>query len=399
MKKTTKIMTIIVMLAIIAHIMPVFAVRADLKCDVVVNGQRVEWKLQPFLAYCPHGSLRIMIPMKELFTTLGYTVTYDAKTNSSIFTADKNSSYDSFFVDLKTGQVFVEGEKMRENGLNSVYLVNNNLYLTNNGYLGLSTIAESFMNGSIVEVKHEYIHSPDEHFITLYADSFPIKENLSSLTVEISAAKSPDRPFVGEQYTKYNTGEWVSGAKVKSKFREITLEGLWDGFDKLRFYTGKGERNELTGKNSRAYAIAWDLMDAVADEINRIRKQNGLAELKIDNSLSFMSVGAKDLKVDSVFDNAVHNLENRTAAHTYCGRTIKAECWASIFLQGEYNPATKKYDKSTAVIAKNIAEGWYESSKGHREIMMSKKYETMGILVIIGDAGITTSSHAYAVFK
>jgi uncharacterized protein YkwD len=167
----------------------------------------------------------------------------------------------------------------------------------------------------------------------------------------------------------------------------------------LRFFTGKGEQNELTGKNSKAYAIAWKLMDAVAEEINKLRRQNGLAELKIEHSLCFVSVGANNPKVDTVFDNAVHNLENRTAVHTYTGKTIKAECWASIFLQGEHNPVTDKYDRTTAVIAKNIAKAWYESTRGHKEIILSNKFDTMGILVIIGDVGISTSSHAYAVFK
>ena len=219
------------------------------------------------------------------------------------------------------------------------------------------------------------------------------------LTAAPVYAVNPDQPYSGTQYTKYNTGEWVSGSEVKSKFREITLEGLWEDFDDLRFFTGKSEQNEITGKNIRAYAIAWDLMDAVADEINKLRKKDGLHELKIEHSLCFMSVGVKNAKIDSVFDNAVHNLENRTTVHTQCGKIFRAENWASVFLQGEYDRVTKKYDRSTAVIAKNIALSWYESKKGHKETMMSKKFETVGVLVIIGDVGITTSSHAYAVFK
>jgi hypothetical protein len=259
-------------------------------------------------------------------------------------------------------------------------------------------MAKSFLNDSTVEIDYGYIYTPYENNITKYTDYFTIQNNLNSLTVKITE-KYPDRPFTGDKYTKYNTGKWVSGAEVKSKFREITLEGLWDGFDNLHFYTGKSEKNELTGKNVSTYSIAWELMDVVANEINRLRRQNGLSELTVDHSLCFISVGAKNPKLDTVFDNAVCNLENRTAKHTYCGKTIKAECWASIFLQGEYEPLTKKYNKSTVVIARNIVESWYKSGKGHKDIMMNKKYTTMGILVIIGDAGITTNAHAYAVFK
>ena len=397
-KKTTKILAFALILVMFAHVIPVSAANLNEKCKVTVNGQNVEWNLRPFLAYGPLGDVKIMIPMRDLFTTLGYTVTYNSKTNCSVFTAKKDSYYTSFYVDLKTGQILKEGEEVKKGETNSAYLVNDSLYVIASDYFSLDKIAKDFLNDSTVEIDYDYVYTPNEGYITDYKNYFPIKNNISSIIIKISE-KYPDRPFIGEKFTKYNTGDWVSGNEVKSRFRDITLEGLWDGFDNLHFYTGKGEKNELTGRNSRAYAISWELMDAVAAEINKLRKKDGLNELKIDHSICFVSVGAKDSKVDSVFDNAVRNLENRTTTHTYCGKTIKAECWASVFLQGEQNPITKKYDSSTAVIAKNIAKGWYESHKGHREVMMNKKYQTMGVLIIIGDAGITTSSHAYAVFK
>ena len=168
---------------------------------------------------------------------------------------------------------------------------------------------------------------------------------------------------------------------------------MWKGFDNLRFYTGKGEKNELTGKgtwNSTAYAIAWDMMDAVANEVNRLRKQDGLPELNVDHSLCFISVGAKDPKVDSVFDNAIHNIEINKAAHTYLGKSIMAECIASG--SASYNET----DQTTLTIARQTANQWYRSAKGHKEIIMSKKYTTIGILVIITD---TRAMKTYAVFK
>ena len=208
-----------------------------------------------------------------------------------------------------------------------------------------------------------------------------------------------DHPYTGEQYTKYNTGDWVSGEEVKRGLHEVTLRSLWDGFDSLRFYTGKGERNELTGNgrwNSTAYAIAWELMDAMADEINRIRRENGLAELGVDHSVCFVSVGAADKKVDSVFDNAIHNFETNRAAHTYNRKTKMAECIASVRLNGEQIVFNPKYDKSTSVVAKNTVNAWYRSKKGHKEIMMGTKYKTVGILVVITNTG---TGNAYALFK
>ena len=397
-KKITKILAIALALAMLAHIIPAYAANPNEKCKITVNGQNAEWKLRPFLAYGPHGDAKIMIPMRDLFTTLGYAVTYDPKANRSVFTASKNSEYASFYVDLKTGQAVKDGEKAPKREADYVYFVNDSLYVAARDYFGLDAMAKLYLNDSAVKISYDYIYTPNEDFITDYSHYFTIKSNISSLRVEING-KGTDHPYIGEQYTKYNTGDWVSGAEVKSKFHDITLEGLWDGFDSLCFYTGKGEKNELTGKNSKAYAISWKLMDAVAEEINKLRKKEGLQELKIDHSLCFVSVGAGDSKVDSVFDNSIHNFENRTATHTYCGKTIKAECWAAIFLHGGQDPVTKKYDSSTAEIAKNIAKRWYDSYKGHKEIILNKKYDTIGILVIIGDAGITTSSHAYAVFK
>ena len=397
MKKTIKILAVLLIIVMIAHIIPVSAANNN-KCKVTVNGQTAEWNLRPFLAYGPLGDVKIMIPMRDLFTSLGFTVTYDAQTHRSVFTADKNSPYTSFYIDVATGQSVKAVEAVKKGEVNTAHLINSSLYVAANDYFSLDKIARLFLNDSKIELAYDYIYTPNEDFITDYAHNFTVKNNISALTLDISIP-NPDQPFIGGQYTKYNTGDWVSGADVKSRFRAITLEGLWDGFDSLRFFTGKGEQNELTGRNSRAYAISWELMDAVAAEINKLRRQNGLSELKIDHSLCFVSVGASNPKVDTVFDNAVHNLENRTATHTFTGKTIKAECWASIFLQGEYNPATKKYNSSTAVIAKNIAKGWHESTKGHKDIIMSTKYDTMGILVIIGDVGATTSSHAYAVFK
>ena len=334
--------------------------------------------------------------MRDLFTTLGYTVSYDAKSNRSIFTADKNSTYISFYIDVKTGQIVKNGEEPKKDSLYSAYLINDSLYITANDYFSLDYIAKSFLNDSTVKIDYDYVYTPNEDFITDYKNYFAIKNNLSSLTIEI-VEKYPTHPFIGEQFTKYNSGEWVSGTEMKNKnftgeFSELILQELWDGFDNLRFFTGKGEQNELTGKgawNCTAYSIAWELMDAVAVEINKLRKQNGLTELIIDNSLCFISVGAANPKVDSVFDNAIHNFETNRAAHTYSVKSRMAECLATGVLRGAE-------DNTTQAIAANIANRWYKSTKGHKEIIMSGKYTTMGILVVITDTG---TGDAYAVFK
>jgi hypothetical protein len=224
------------------------------------------------------------------------------------------------------------------------------------------------------------------------ASSVFASTNKESVDID-SSEKYPAHPFVGEKYTKYNTGDYVLGSEVKRNFTEVRLRTLWENFDNLHFYTGKGERNELTGKGtweSKMYAIAWELMDAVANEVNRLRKQDGLPELAIDHSLCFISVGAKDKKVDTVFDNAIHNVEIKKAIHTYNGKSKMAECIASGV--ASYNDK----DQSTKAIAQHTANQWYKSTKGHKEIIMSKKYKTMGILVIITD---TRAMATYAVFK
>ena len=398
MKNTIKrlILYAVITAMLLTVIIPVSASTNE-KCKITVNGQEVNWKLEPFIAYAPLGDVLILIPVENLFTTLGYKVTYDAKLKRSIFSADKKSDYISFYIDINTGQAVKEGEKIKQGAANSVYIVNDNLYAVCNS-LGLKMITKAFMNDSTVKIDYDYIYTPKEDYITDYINRFPMQSNLSSLKIEI-AEKYPNHPFAGEQYTKYNTGEWVGlGAEVKNNFDEVMLRSLWDGFDNLRFYTGKGEQNELTGKgrwNSTAYAIAWELMDAMADEINRLRKQDGLPELKIDNSLCFISVGAADSKVDSVFDNAIHNFEHNKAAHTYSGKSKMAECLASVRLKGEEIVFKQKYDNSTAVVARNTVNAWYKSPN-HKKIMMNEKYKTMGILVVITNTG---TGDAYAVFK
>jgi len=134
----------------------------------------------------------------------------------------------------------------------------------------------------------------------------------------------------------------------------------------------------------------------MADEINSLRKQNGLSELTVDNSLCFISVGASNPKVDSVFDNAIHNFETNKAAHTYSGKTKMAECLASVRLNGEEIIFKQLYDNSTEVVARNTVGAWYKSTKGHKDIIMGTKYTTMGILVVITNTG---TGDAYTVFK
>ncbi|MCL2775678.1 MAG: CAP domain-containing protein [Oscillospiraceae bacterium] len=392
-----KLALYIIVITISASItVPALAAEPTDKCKITVNTQTMEWNLEPFWAYGPQSDVTILIPMRDLFTSLGYTVSYDHKSDCSVFTANKKSAYISFYVDVKTGQIVKEGDKIKKNTENQVYLINDFLYITNDE---LKTIAKSFLTDSSVEIDYVYNKSiTGDYYIVQYSDYFPVESNLISLTMEVHV-KYPDHSYVGEKYTKYNTGDWVSGADVKQNFDEITLRSLWDGFDNLRFYTGKDEKNELTGKgrwNSSAYAIAWELMDSTAEEINTLRKQNGLPDLAVDNSLCFMSVGASESEVDSVFDNAIHNIESNKAAHTYNGKTKMAECIASVRLNGEEIIFKEKYDNSTAVIARNTVNAWYKSSKGHREIILGAKYKTMGILVIITDTG---TGDAYAVFK
>ena len=389
MKKIIKILIFALIIAMFVNLIPVSAANPNEKCQIMLNGQNTDWKSKPFLAYGPQGDAKILIPMKDLFTSLDYSVTYDPKSSQSIFTADKNSEYESFYVDLKTGQILKNGEKPNKKAVNQVYLINNNLYISD---YELKNMAKPFLNDSSVKVDYNYIFTLNEVYITDYSSNFPVQNNLSSLTIEISG-KYPDRPYVGDKYTKYNSGEWVSGNEVKDKFNEITLKELWEGFGNLHFYTGKGEQNELTGNgtwNSKSYAVAWEMMDAVAEEINKIRRQNGLSELNIDNSMCFTDVGAKDSKVGTVFDNAIHNIENNKAAHTYNGKTKTAECLASGIASYSAN------DKTTSTIARHTVNQWYKSSKGHKDVIMGTKYKTMGILVIITD---TRAMETYAIFK
>ena len=241
---------------------PIVSADSKVKCTITVNGENADWKTEPFLAYGPQGNVMIMMPIEQLFASIGYTVTYDSKLNRSVFTANKDADCDSFYIDIKTGQTVKEGDEIKKGALNQVYLVNDIIYVY---IFDLEKIVKSFLSGYIVDIDYKYVYSKNENYITKYNDYYTIHYNLSSLKIEIYE-KYPDHPFTGGQYTKYNTGNWISGEKIKSKFREITLESLWDGFDNLRFYTGKGEKNELSGKNASAYAIAWELMDAVTSQ-------------------------------------------------------------------------------------------------------------------------------------
>jgi hypothetical protein len=388
---------------LVSAVFPVLAAEPADKCKITINGQKTEWKLEPFLAYGPQGDVFILIPMRDLFTSLGYTVDYEPVLNRSIFTADKNSDYFSFWVDVKTGQLLEEGEELKKNAVNQVYLINSSLYITD---YRLKEMAKTFLAGSTVEIDYVYNKKITfEYNIIKYSGSFPIQGNLLSFILNVSA-KYPDHPYIGDQYTKYNTGEYILGAAIREnglnneKTKDFwTNFGAreWDGFDNQRFYTGEGEQNQLTGKTyGSMYSIAWELMDAVAEEINSLRKQNDLAELTVDHSLCFISVGAKNSKVDTVFDNAISNLENSKAAHTFAGKTILAECITSCPSFGVKDPATQKYDNSTPTVAKQIANAWYKSIKGHREIIMNPKYKTMGILVVITD---TLATDSYIVLK
>jgi hypothetical protein len=360
-----------------------------MQCKITVNGENKNWKPEPFLAYGPQDNVLIMIPIENLFTALGYKAAYNPKLSRTVYTAPEDSDYISFYIDLKTGQIIKEGEKAKESSVNQINLVNNITFIN---ISNLEQMAKIFLNDPVIKIDYNYVHTEKENYIIKYSDFFTIQNNLSSFKIDISE-NLPIHPFTGDQYTKYNTGDWVLGSEVKRNFKEISLKSLWEGFDDLHFYTGKGEQNELTSKgtwNSKMYSIAWEMMDAVADEINRLRKQDGLPELSVDNSLCFISVGAKDPKVDSVFDNAIHNIETNKATHTYNVKSKMAECIASGI--ASYN----EKDRTTLTIARQTVNQWYKSTKGHKEIIMNKKYKTMGILVIITD---TRAMDTYAVFK
>jgi hypothetical protein len=400
MKKTAKLLAVILLLAVTISAVPVTAGANPVKCKTTVNGQSVDWQLEPFLAYGPHHNVLILIPMKDFFTTLGYTITYDAKRNRSVFTANADSDYVSFFADIKTGQVIKEGEDVPDSTLNCAYLINDNLYVIPNDYFSLDKIAKSFLNGAVIEIDYASNHTEHEDFIVQYSDNFPVQNNLSSLRIKVfPSSYDKEHPYAGDEFTKYNTGEYILGSVFKRNFKEVNLRSLWDGFDKLHFYTGEREANQLSGNgkwNSKYYAVAWDLMEEAANEINRLRKQNGLPELAVDNSMCFRYVGAEDPKVNSVFDNAIRNIEIDTAYHTFNDKTKYYECMAAATLRGEKDPETLNYDKSTSIVGRNIVEQWYGSAKGHREILLNKKITTMGILVIVTD---TRAADAYAVFK
>jgi len=98
MKKIIKILAAALIFVMITNVILVSAATPNDKCKVTVNGKTAEWNLRPFLAYGPLSDAKIMIPMRDLFTSLGFTVTYDAQAHRSIFTADENSSYTSFYV-------------------------------------------------------------------------------------------------------------------------------------------------------------------------------------------------------------------------------------------------------------------------------------------------------------
>jgi hypothetical protein len=201
---------------LLSAVTPVMAANPKDKCQITVNGDSVTWKSEPFLAYGPQGDVKIMLPMKELFTELGYTVTHNAKQNRTIFTADKNSSYESFYINLKTGQIAKEGEEPKKGELNCAYLINDKLYSTAGDYFGLDKIAKSFLDDSAVVIDYNYIHNKNEIYISDYKNYVSIQNNLSFLIINISP-KYPDHPYIGEQYTKYNTGTYITGSGSKTR--------------------------------------------------------------------------------------------------------------------------------------------------------------------------------------
>gem|GEM_PF-3385305 len=398
MKKTTKILAGIILLAVaLSALMTPAAANPSVKCRITVNGREEQWNSEPFTAIFPLGDAALLLPMRNLFTSLGYSVDFDEKLSRSVFKANEDSSCGSFYVDLKTGQIVKEGEEIRKNGISRVYLVNGSLYISVHEFE--NNFAKSFLADYSVTVDFTADKSAiHEHFVIQYRESFPIKGNLSFLAVTVSE-KSSGRPYTGDRFTKYNTGEWSA---PPSKLTEGPRERwLWNRLDTLRFYTGAGEQNELTGnggkRNAAAengitmYAVAWELMDGIAAEINRVRKENGLTELTVDHSMCFISVGSGNPKVNSVFDNAVHNFENDMFRHTLTGRSvIRAEN------TGTVSPRSGEGGNSTQTLASRVVDGWY-GSPGHRKNMMGASYTAVGVLVVISDTGATR--HAYAVFK
>ena len=398
MKKTTKILAIILLAALALSVLMISsAATANSSGKITVNGQDAQWSLTPFTATFPLGNTALLMPMRDLFKSLGYTVIYDEKLHRSVFTANGDSTFGSFYVDVKTGQIVKSGGEIRRNGLNQTYLINNSLYITAHEFK--TNFAESFLKDHSVTVDFTLnSRITHEHFIIQYNETFPVHGNLTSLTITVSG-NSPDHPYIGEQFTKYNTGTWAAPPP-------ILLEGskeiwLWNKLDTLRFFTGAGEQNELTGsggkKNSitgegiKMYAVAWELMDGIATEINRLRKENGLSELTVDHSICFIKLSTGNPKINSVFDNAVHNFENDTFHHTLIGRSIiKAENTATV------SPRSGDGGNTTQALASRVADGWYKS-QGHKRNMMGANHTTVGVLVVIADTG--TKRHAYAVFK
>ena len=116
---------------------------AAIKYKITVNGEDMNWKTEPFLTYGPQGNILIMIPIENLFVALGYKVVYDPKLSRTVYTADKDSGYISFYIDLKTGQIIKEGEKVKKGAINQVNIINHVTYIN---ISNLEKMAKIFLN-------------------------------------------------------------------------------------------------------------------------------------------------------------------------------------------------------------------------------------------------------------
>lgn len=378
------VLYIAVTVILVADVIPVLAASPNEKCKITINEQNAEWNLEPFLAYGPQGDIKIFIPMKNIFTTLGYTVTYVAELSRSVFTADENSDNTSFYVDLKTGQIVKDGENPAKNAVNQTYLINNYLYIP--GY-ELQNIAKLLLYNSSVKITYDYnTNITSEYYIIQYNDKFPVQGNLFSLTIQITV-KYPDHPFVGEQYTNYNTGEWFT---LDKPTKITSQEVFWDGFSKLKFFNGTHDKNPCV--TTKGYALAWELMDKTGEEINKLRKQNGLSELFIDHSICFVSIGADNPKRDSVFDNAVWYWEGGSGNGAFGGHTPFKK-----IIKGECMSGTSIIDHGTTASEYGLyfVNRW-KNSPAHKNIILTKKFTSVGILVLIDEYG---KALVTAVFK
>lgn len=127
--------------------------------------------------------------------------------------------------------------------------------------------------------------------------------------------------------------------------------------------------------------------NALVDEINRVRFENGVNPLSIDNSLNTIALErTKDMVNNNYY---AHQSPNGT----YFSDLMKRDGIS-------YNFACENLDLAFSGAESTYVKDWLESTKGHRECLLSDKVTKVGVAAdSMAVTGASSATIATAIFS